>query len=334
MMKLIGAIYVFMLVCGVLLAFDKDTAQIIQTYRTQNLQKTQEILEKYLQDKSFWLSVIEGRNVDYGYFEGYEYLFISNKATPNLTLYRINQDGTLTKINQSSALVGSGKGHKQTEGDRTTPIGVYDFTDRLKNLPQYYGPLAFATDYPNNYDKSLKKTGHGIWIHGMPLDGNREELNTKGCIAVENDILSEYGRIIDHQKTILITYEKDFRPAQKEEIANLLVSLYVWRNAWIRNDLETYLSFYSKDFVRPDGMKYDIFVRYKTQIFAKQEDKNIIFNNISITPYPNQEGRLMYRISFMQDYKAFKNKRTSYVSNGFKVLYVQYENQKMQILSE
>ena len=334
MMKPIRAFYALILFCGVIFAFDKDTAEIIQTYRTQNLEKTKKLLEKYLQDKNFWLSVVESRNVDYGYFENYDYLFVSNKAAPNLTLYKISKNGNLTRVNHSSALVGSGKGHKSYEGDLTTPIGVYDFTGQLKNLPQYYGPLAFATNYPNNYDKSRRKTGSGIWIHGLPLDGNREEKNTKGCIAIDNDILSGYGKAIDYSKAVLIIYEESFRVAQKEEIANLLASLYAWRDAWIRNDLKSYLGFYSKDFVRPDGMKHDAFVQYKTKIFSKQEEKSIIFSNISVIPYPNQEGRIMYRISFVQDYKAFKNRRTSYSSNGVKTLYVEYANKKMQILSE
>ncbi|OBV28580.1 peptidase [Helicobacter sp. CLO-3] len=319
---------------AMLFGFDKDTANIIQTYRTKDIADVEKLLESYLQKKDFWLSVLGDRQTDFGYFEGYEYLFVSDKAAPNLALYKIAPNGALTLTKQISALVAKGKGHKRTEGDLTTPIGVYDFTGRLTGLPPYYGPLAYATDYPNNYDKSLKKTGHGIWIHGLPLDGNREELNTKGCIAIDNNVLSEFGKIVDYKKALLITYEQNIHKPTKDEIATILAQLYAWRAAWVQNDLDTYLSYYSADFARPDGMKHRAFSEYKRQVFAKNEDKTIIFSDISVVPYPNEEHRQMFRISFNQDYRALKNGKPSYTSNSRKILYVEYKNASMQILSE
>lgn len=331
------AVYVFgIFACGANLvySFDADTAKIIQTYRTKDLQQTGALLENYLQKKDFWLYVLQNRQVDYGYFEGYEYLFVSDKSAPSLTLYKIAQNGTLTLVRQVSALVGKGRGDKRVSGDLTTPIGVYDFTGKLTGLPPYYGPLAYATDYPNNYDKSLKKTGYGIWIHGLPLDGNREELNTKGCIAIDNDVLSGFGKLVDYKAALLISYEQNIHKPTKEEIATLLAQLYKWRSAWIQNDLKTYLMFYSKDFSRPDGMQYKAFADYKRQIFDKGEDKIISFSEISVVPYPNEEHRQMFRISFNQNYRAFKNSKPSYTSNSRKILYVVYEKDSMQILSE
>lgn len=315
------------------LALDKDATRLIQTYRTQGIEKTATLLEQYLQRKDFWASVLQDKDTDFGYFEGYEYLFVSNKSAPNLSLYKIT-NGNLRLIKQLSALVGKGKGDKRVQGDLTTPIGAYDFTGKLTGLPQYYGPLAYATDYPNNYDKALKRTGGGIWIHGLPLDGNREELNTRGCIAIDNTVLSDFGKMVDYKKAMLITYEGELAKPSKDDLATLLAALYQWREAWKKNNLNAYLAFYHKDFMRIDGSKLNAFKAQKKQVFAKQEQKDIILSNISVVPYPNDEKRVMFRVSFQQDYKAYKNGKISYSSNHYKILYVSYENGKMQILTE
>lgn len=315
------------------LAIDKDTTKLIQTYRTQGVEKTALLLEQYLQRKDFWVSVLQDKDTDFGYFEGYEYLFVSDKSAPNLALYKIT-NGNLRLIKQLPALVGKGKGDKRVQGDLTTPIGAYDFTGKLTGLPPYYGPLAYATDYPNNYDKSLKRTGGGIWIHGLPLDGNREELNTRGCIAIENAVLSDFGKMVDYKKAVLITYESELAKPSKDDLANILSSLYQWREAWKKNNLNAYLAFYHRDFMRIDGSKLNTFKAQKKQVFAKAEQKDIILSNISVVPYPNDEKRVMFRVSFQQDYKAYKNGKISYASNHYKILYVAYENGKMQILTE
>ena len=39
------------------------------------------------------------------------------------------------------------------------------------------GQLAFVLSYPNTYDKVQGKNGHGIWIHGSPLDGRQRRPN-------------------------------------------------------------------------------------------------------------------------------------------------------------
>lgn len=315
------------------LALDKDATRLIQTYRTQGIEKTAALLEQYLQRKDFWASMLQDKDTDFGYFEGYEYLFVSNKSAPNLSLYKIT-NGNLRLIRQLSALVGKGKGDKRVQGDLTTPIGAYDFTGKLTGLPPYYGPLAYATDYPNNYDKALKRTGGGIWIHGLPLDGNREELNTRGCIAIDNAVLSDFGKMVDYKKAMLITYEGELAKPSKDDLATLLAALYQWREAWKKNNLNAYLAFYHKDFMRIDGSKLNAFKAQKKQVFAKQEQKDIILSNISVVPYPNDEKRVMFRVSFQQDYKAYKNGKISYSSNHYKILYVSYENGKMQILTE
>lgn len=333
MKHLLGVVFITLLVNSAL-ALDSQLVSLVNEYKKNGINAIEAKLESYLSDKDYWQEILKNTATDYGYFEDLQYLFVSNKSAPSLNLYQLN-NSKFTEVGHSSALVAKGKGNKNRAGDLTTPIGSYDITARLTGLDQYYGPLAFSTSYPNVYDQSLKKTGGGIWIHGLPLNGNREELNTRGCIAIDNEILKKYDKVIDHKKTILITYEGSFKQATIEDLAIVLSSLYQWKNAWQQGDLETYLSFYDeKDFYRPDGMSFKAFSNHKKNIFAKGERKTIHISQINVSVYPNESHRNMFRINFMQDYKATLHGKTSFSSVGKKDMYVVLEKNQVKILSE
>lgn len=313
---------------------DDTTFELINLYQQKGIASVQEKLESYLLSVPYWLRVVGDRDVRYGYFQNTRYVFVSNKALPDLKLFKVNNRG-FELLGSSSALVAKGKGHKKVEGDLTTPIGVYDLTARLTNLPPYYGPLAFATDYPNTYDRSLKRTGSGIWIHGLPLDGNREELNTKGCIAIENEILKKYDGLVDYKDSVVIIAEGEPRTMNATQAAQILAGLYQWKEVWKKGDLRAYLEFYDNEhFIRQDGMRYKAFAEYKSRVFAKNEEKQIDISAIDIVPFPNEEGREMYRVNFKQDYKASINGKVSFSSSHRKDLYVWLDNGTMKILSE
>lgn len=308
---------------------------IIDSYRKTELKEVESKIQTLLLNKDYWLSVLKNQDIRFGYYENKEYIFVSNKSIPELSLYQFKH-GRLSQIGQSEALIGSGKGNKKVSGDLTTPIGVYDLKNKLTKLDQYYGAMAFVTSYPNAYDKSLKKTGYGIWIHGMPLDGNRDEKNTKGCIAIENEIIMQYDKRIRFDNTILITYEGAYIAPTKDEIANILAQLYLWKETWEKGDFDNYIAFYDQSFKKSDGTKYSHYKRYKQRIFAKNERKKIKLSQIDVVPYPNEEGKKLFRITFNQEYLAFDKKgKLSYRSNGQKELYVNVsEDGSMSILLE
>ncbi|PAF51227.1 peptidase [Helicobacter sp. 13S00401-1] len=306
---------------------------LLKTYKEHGIDKVQSILDGYLTSKDFWLNYLQGYDVNFGYYESVKYLFVANKSIPNLTLYKVQGKG-LVQLDTINALVGKGKGNKIKEGDLATPIGVYDILEKLTGLNQYYGPLALTTSYPNSFDKALNKTGYGIWIHGLPLDGHRKNEKTRGCIAIDNNMLSKMDKSIDLKHSKLITYEDVFKPASKEDIATLLANLYKWKDVWEKGDYKDYINFYSPDFIRYDRMKYHAFAEYKKRIFAKKQDKHIHISNIDISPYPNDLGKNIFLITFNQNYKAFHNGKLSFTSNGRKELYVELKDSKFSILSE
>ncbi|MBD3795947.1 MAG: hypothetical protein IE881_08490, partial [Epsilonproteobacteria bacterium] len=113
----------------------------------------------------------------------------------------------------------------------------------------------------------------------------------------------------------------------KNTLSTILSQLYKWRYAWIYNDLETYLNFYDQNFKRFDGMEFERFKQYKTRIFAKNEDKTIIFTNINVLPYPETDN--LYKITFKENYQS-----ASFSFTGDKTLIVKLYENKISILTE
>ena len=114
----------------------------------------------------------------------------------------------------------------------------------------------------------------------------------------------------------------------KDTLSKLLADLYQWRYSRLYNETEKYLSFYSTDFVRNDGMKYDYFKKYKTRIFKKKEKKKIIFNNIDVIPYPNVDDT--FQITFKEFYTS-----NSFSFEGNKILIVKIDkDNNFKILTE
>ncbi|MGB6329055.1 MAG: L,D-transpeptidase family protein [Halarcobacter sp.] len=302
-------------------------ADLVDLYRVQGLDAVRIELEKQMTKQDYWEKYLSDKNVDYGYYESKKYVILAHKSAKEIVLYQVDKNKHNLLL-RDSVIVGEKDGDKQIEGDLKTPIGAYDLTNKLTKLDSFYGPLALVTSYPNTFDKTLNKKGHGIWIHGMPLDEQREEF-TKGCIALDNPKLKELDESIDYNKSILLISDENIKKASKEDISIILSSIFKWKEAWRESDIDGYLKFYSKAFKRHDGMSIEEFEKYKKRIFSKNEEKKIKFSNINITPYPNSLNKQMYKIVMDEDY------RTKYYKfNGKKELYIELKNNKIEILAE
>lgn len=302
-------------------------ADLVDIYRSQGLDAVRLQLEKELTTKNYWKKYLLDKNVDFGYYESKKFLILAQKGAKEIFLYKVDRKDQNLLL-RDSVIVGEKDGDKQLEGDLKTPEGVYDLTKKLTKLDQFYGPLALVTSYPNTFDKTLNKKGHGIWIHGMPLNESREDY-TKGCIALDNLRLKELDKSIDFNKSILLISDENFKKASKEDISIILSSIFKWKEAWKESDINSYLKFYSNSFKRHDGMTINQFKAYKKRIFSKNEKKKIKFSNINITPYPNSLKKQMYKIVMDEDYKT-----KYYTFVGKKELYIELKNNKIEILAE
>ncbi|EMK3447058.1 murein L,D-transpeptidase [Campylobacter coli] len=306
-------------------------SDLVKIYLNQGLDAVSVAIEKELTNKDFWLDEIGDRNISLGYYDDDVAIVLTNKTDKILRVYSYS-DGKIKQDFEQKAIITGLMGDKQVEGDLKTPVGFYELGRKFNPGDPYYGPFAFATTYPNLLDKVQGKTGGGIWIHGYPLDGTRlDEFKTRGCIALFNENLEEFAKVVQDKKVFAMTEEKEKVRAKKEDIAALLADLFAWKLAWTDSDINTYLNFYDeKQFKRFDKMKFEQFASMKKSIFSRKEDKKIKFSDINISPYPNVENETMYRISFYEDYYT-KN----YQFKGDKILYVKIDSKgKMKILAE
>ncbi|EOD9290950.1 murein L,D-transpeptidase family protein [Campylobacter coli] len=306
-------------------------SDLVKIYLNQGLDAVGVAIEKELTNKDFWLDEIGDRNISLGYYDDDVAIVLTNKTDKILRVYSYS-DGKIKQDFEQKAIITGLMGDKQVEGDLKTPVGFYELGRKFNPGDPYYGPFAFATTYPNLLDKVQGKTGGGIWIHGYPLDGTRlDEFKTRGCVALFNENLEEFAKVVQDKKVFAMTEEKEKVRAKKEDIAALLADLFAWKLAWTDSDINTYLNFYDeKQFKRFDKMKFEQFASMKKSIFSRKEDKKIKFSDINISPYPNVENETMYRISFYEDYYT-KN----YQFKGDKILYVKIDSKgKMKILAE
>ena len=303
-----------------------SNSTLVDIYRAQGINAVEKILNQSLSKKTYWDKFLANKDVSNGYYESINNILVCSKDMQNISIYDAKQNNKL--VYSSKVITGEKKGNKQKEGDLKTPIGAYKLTKKLTKVDPFYGPLALVTSYPNKFDKSKKKTGSGIWIHGVPEDKKRDPF-TKGCIALDNDNLRELYKKIDMKKSLLIIKENSKSIIKKDEISNILAQLFSWKQAWGESNLEKYLSFYSKEFKKSDGSGIKNFKRYKKRVFAKNEEKTIIFSKINIIPYPNDLNKNIFKITLFEKYHT-----KSYRFIGNKELYLELINNKIKILFE
>ena len=300
---------------------------ILTDYRMNGIYNVQKHMDNELTKIEYWNIQLKDLDTRFGYIESYSNILTCDKSSSTLTLYIKDNNESYKLQKQYNAYTGKVNGDKLKEGDLKTPVGIYDITKKISKLDSFYGPLAFVTSYPNAYDKYRGKNGSGIWIHGLPTEQERDEY-TRGCIAIDNPSIECLDRNIEIDKTLLIIKNEESKEEiNKETLSSILSELYRWRYSWIYNDIESYLNYYSPEFVRYDGMSYKRFLKYKERIFKKEEKKEIIFNNVNVLPYPNSSN--IYKISFKEKYRS-----KSFEFIGDKVLVVKYENSKIKIITE
>ncbi len=304
---------------------------ILTEYREHGIESLERKMDIELTKETYWSEYLQKIDTTFGYIESNSKILTCNKESSTINLYVKDNNNTYNFKKTYTAFTGKNKGDKTKEGDRKTPIGIYQITKKLSKktkLDPFYGPVAFVTSYPNSYDKYRGKNGHGIWIHGLPILRERDEF-TRGCIAIDNKNLESLDKNIDIQNTLLIiNSQKVQQNISKDILTSILSQLYGWRYSWLYSDIDKYLNFYADEFVRADGVKIDMFKSYKTRIFKKQEKKKIIFTNINIIPYPNSDN--IYQITFKEFYKS-----DTFKFNGDKILIIKIaKDNKIKIITE
>ena len=219
---------------------------------------------------------------------------------------------------------------KWKEGDQKTPVGVYHITRSVprEKLTDFYGAGALPINYPNEWDKRLGRTGHGIWLHGTPPDTfSRAPRATDGCVVLANQDFVSIGRYVQTGMTpVVISEEVEWLKLDdwNRERNSLNVAIERWRRDWESMNIERYLSHYHKDF-SGDGNSLTQWSQKKRAVNATKSWIKVGVENISMLRYPGKNDMVV--VTFDQNYRssnlsntATKKQYWSYGKTGWKII--------------
>lgn len=253
-------------------------------------------------------------------------VLIVDKTERQLYVYK-EKSGKIELDKQFPVDIGKGAGKKEKRGDLKTPEGIY-FLLSTKTQPEIpfgtYGKLAFISNFPNPYDKLDKKTGDGIWLHGVP-DNVSLERGSRGCVVVRNETLDYLKVLVTTGTTALIIREKiDWADSVDEaQKGPILEKLSSWIQAW-KSKSDTYFDFYSSVFKSSQFKSYSKFENHKRNVFKFNEKIDVKFDPLLIIKDKDQivvTGIQIYNGNTLSD-------------RGIKTVYFKTENNSDKIIAE
>ena len=218
-----------------------------------------------------------------------------------------NADGLPRLVRDYYSTIGKQGIAKEREGDRKTPIGAYHVTSHIpgSKLPDLYGWGAFPINYPNEWDRRRGRTGHGIWIHGVPAESYvRAPMASDGCVALANAEMQELAARVKPGATPVLISERvewlspEDRQAESEAFTR---QLEAWRLDWESRDAERYLVHYAPSF-NADGMDLEAWGAHKRRVNAAKKWIKVELGAISVLRSPGREPLMV--VTFDQDYRS------------------------------
>ena len=195
---------------------------------------------------------------------------------------------------------------KQREGDGRTPLGVYFVTDELDTRPLHekYGITAFTLDYPNIWDLRQKRSGGGIWIHGVdPEGGTRPPRDTEGCISLANEDLAELaGEFLANTTPVVVTREIVWLDTEEVSLLRSELEKVVgqWTAAFASGDMHAYLSLYDEGFERW-GMQRPEWLAFSMQTLGRQRISNASASDLLLLGDPVEDELYLSRFRLSVD---------------------------------
>ena len=176
-------------------------------------------------------------------------------------------------------------------------------------MPELYGSGAYPINYPNAWDKRNKKTGYGIWVHGVPRDVySRPPLTSEGCIVTSNHTLRKLGKYISIGETPVVLVEnvkwiKRNKWHQNKNDAIKIIS--GWGETWESLDPHAFISKHSINF-SSEKHNFEQRVAHILRIIKNKTFIKVKIENLNLFYYP-KTGGLIY-----SDFRQY------YESNNFK----------------
>jgi len=226
--------------------------------------------------------------------------------TGQSTLYVFeNRDGQPHYL--ADYYVSSGKNgtDKTRSGDKKTPLGVYQVAASLPRakLAAFYGVAAFPLNYPNEWDRREGRDGHGIWLHGTPINTySRPPRASDGCVVLTNQDLEAISKKIRVGVTpVIITENIEWAEPQEVDALreDLLKSVESWRHDWESRDTAKYLRHYAPGF-STGRQNLAAWSQQKRTVNAGKSWIKVGLDRISIFLYPDRDDLAV--VTFDQDY--------------------------------
>lgn len=250
----------------------------------------------------------------------HSHIFVADVKKSRLYIFK-NDLGTPKLLEDHYIGIGKSGFGKQKEGDNLTPLGVYHITQYIdgKELPDLYGAGAYPINYPNQWDKIKNRTGHGIWIHGVPSNSySRPPLSSEGCMTLNNDSFNGLARYTGTSSTPVIITDgiewMDYSEWNKRQ-RTLRLALTRWEQDWESLDIDKYLSHYHHTFF--NGEKdYRTWATHKRRVNQFKSFIKIELSEISMYDMPGEKNTVV--ISFKQHYTSDNVTSTSQKSQLWK----------------
>jgi murein L,D-transpeptidase YafK len=218
-----------------------------------------------------------------------------------------NDGGTPKLVADYYVTLGKNGIEKTREGDQKTPVGVYHVTANLprKKLTDFYGAGAFPISYPNEWDRRQGRSGHGIWLHGVPSSVySRAPRASDGCIVLANPDLESVGQRLQIGLTpVIIADEVEWvdRAALETERASLAAEIEQWRADWQSRDTERYLGHYSQRF-SSGSEDLAAWSAHKRKVNGAKSWIKVDLGRVTMLRYPHERDVVV--VTFDQDYRS------------------------------
>ena len=171
---------------------------------------------------------------------------------------------------------------KRREGDQRTPLGIYFTNGQIpgQRLPDFYGKGALPLNYPNGWDRSLGRSGSGIWLHGTPPDQfARTPLASDGCIVLSNPDMQFLLDTVDSNTPVLIRDSIEWTDAWQAFQENLRPDPFMetvrdWERVRRAQSAQKLEAVYEPGFLRAPGKRRQLqqySQHYAASDFAVQE---------------------------------------------------------------
>ena len=228
-------------------------------------------------------------------------ILIANTETATMHRF-VRSGGRMFEQDQRYMSIGLNGAGKQRAWDKKTPLGVYFITERLdtSKLDDKYGVAAFPLDYPNAWDRHNRRTGNGIWLHGVDhKKPKRPPLDTDGCLALPNDEILRLADELEPLVTpIIVARELTWATAGELESMRLefRLALDMWRQSLAQGDLLPYLSLYADEFHYRD-MDRDESSSYRLSVFEARQLESVALDDVMLLADPESPNLFLSRFT-------------------------------------